>query len=122
MADAPNGNGKLWKVAGLIAVPAYGLLAWALLSTVDNRSTLARHDEKFTDLTATITSAKLEVAKDILGVQRDFTNLKVDFGALQQNMSTNQNKIETKIDTVTKLINDMQLQLAGSGINGHSKR
>ncbi len=121
-----NGNGRVWKIAGFIAVPAYGLLAWTLWATSDNKSVLAQHDERFFTIRSELNVVRVDTAKDVANMQRDFTNLKVDFGTSQQAGITNQNKIEAKIeagqvevrnkiDLATKGITDLQLQLAGTG-------
>lgn len=126
-----NGNGRVWKIAGYVAVPAYALLAWTLWTTAENRTSIVQHEERFLNLRADIAAAKVDSGKDLINMQRDFNNLKLDLSTAQQGVAANQNKIEsaiqgaqqemrTKIDGITATINEIKVQLGI--VNRYSKK
>lgn len=117
-----NNSGKIWRIASFIAVPAYMLLGWALWTTAENRTSIVQHDERFLNLRADIASARIDSNKDLISMQRDFNNLKLDLSTAQQGIAANQNKIESaiqgaqqemraKIDVITATINEIKVEL-----------
>jgi hypothetical protein len=104
VAENSSGSGKIWKiaglVAGLIAVPAYALLAWNFVTTEDNKMTIIQQGEKLTDM-------EWALSKDLVDIRRDETDLKL-----------NQTEMQARIDDLIGTINEIKAQLGAASGRG----
>ena len=126
-----NGNGKIWKIISLVAIPAYGLIGWCFWAVVTTAPSVVKHEDNIALIWAEIKQLRSDSAtvKDIAAIQRDYIGLRAEISEKYQNSLINQNKIEAaiqaaqaemrnKMDVATAAINSIKVQIG----EGHLRR
>src|SRR5882724_11174648 len=92
-------NGRSRWLIGIIAVPAYALIAWALLTTVTNQTAIVGHDKDVSAVRNEIAFTKADSAKDVVTIRGELSAMRAEMASQQQGIRINQNKIETFIQS-----------------------